>query len=154
MRATLDLRTAERTNLKTSETDRYNTATVAVRFGPEHGEHLIVAFFPGGEIMDPIVCGTWYGNSQNWAAMNNLKNYGHGPGQSVTWATCDSGVMLAARYFMDQKRDCDEQDARQQRREKRERREARERRTRELFPNGLKGGTGDKPGPLFKLPAA
>jgi|APSaa5957512535_1039671.scaffolds.fasta_scaffold50479_1 hypothetical protein len=123
-------------------------------------QKLSISFYTGDHTGGAIVCGSWSNNS-DWSGMNNLRNYGHGPGQEVTWAhQHDSGVLLAARWFMAKHAEANEsyekqkyEERQQDRKDRREREAARaaDRKRRGIV---LKGGTGQATGPLFKLPKA
>jgi len=161
MKAKLNLRRARRTNLcgKGQEYHGHATIEAAWRF-EDAGERLTVVFFAECHTTGANVCGTWVGPdtgsiSRNWHAMNNLNNCGNGPGQAATWSP-QHGVHLAARWFLNLHNEGDEERLKQERHERAERRAARQQRQQELFPDGLKGGTGDTPDsePLFKRPAA
>lgn len=101
---------------------------------------LLICFYAAGKFAQEIVCGSLSHTNGDWHGMNNLKHHGHGPGQVALWSHCDSGVMLAARWFLDLHSN-----------ERREEREAAATRKQGIV---LRGGTGEATGPLFKLPAA
>ncbi len=148
---------AARTN-RIGEYTENATVTTAVRF--EHrGEVLDLVFFNADHAGGARVCGSWYGptghpNGRDMALLSNRTEHGQGPIQRVTWAQCDSGILLAAQWFLDQKNEWERLHIKQAQQEAHRRRVAREERTRLAHPNGLKGGTGNEDGPLFKLPAA
>jgi len=121
-------------------------------------ETLSISFFGGEHTGGAIVCGSWNNERGDWHGMNNLKNFGHGPGQAVTWAEQhDSGIKLAARYFLRihaeadasiAKRDYEQRKEDRQARREREAERAADRKRRGIV---LKGGTGQATGPLFKV---
>lgn len=147
----MNLRKAERTDV-TSEMDGPNsTLKRAVRF--TQGAWMMLICFDGS-----IVTGSLSHKNGNWYGMNNLKNYGHGPGQAVLWdAGCDSGVMMAAQWFLDKHFECKrarEEQIREEEREVQEELEAARAADRKRRGIVLQGGNGLAAGPLFKLPAA
>jgi len=121
-------------------------------------QKLSISFYTGDHTGGAIVCGSWSNERGDWHGMNNLKNFGHGPGQAVTWAEQhDSGIKLAARYFLRihaeadasiAKRDYEQRKEDRQARRERETERAADRKRRGIV---LKGGTGQATGPLFKV---
>ena len=121
-------------------------------------ETLSISFFGGEHNGGAVVCCSWNNEHGDWHGMNNLKNFDHGPGQAVTWAEQhDSGIKLAARYFLRihaeadasiAKRDYEQRKEDRQARRERETERAADRKRRGIV---LKGGTGQATGPLFKV---
>lgn len=155
MFARMNLKRASRVDTTAAQLAKHPKAAISKSVTFTDGkERLDLMFFTDDHMGGASVCGTWYHDNGDFSAMNNRDEHGTGRRQRVTWSTCESGVRLAAQWFLDRHNEYQEQDRKQERDERTARRKAREARTAELFPNGLKGGTGDNSEPLFKLPTA
>ena len=58
---------------------------------------LEVTILPGS---DGLVCGTFYWKDGSVAALNNLDNFGHGPGLKRVFSATDGGLNIATNWFV------------------------------------------------------
>ena len=127
------------------DVSRKQNSMLDARFSVEFtdgNETLTVTFYKES------VCGT-LSNGSDFSMMNNRDMTGT---QRVTWNTCASGVLLAARWFLQQHNDAVVANLQLERKQRTARYKAREKHSAGL--KGGTGGTGSNAVPLFAMPSA